>query len=425
MGSEVAITLATAKPKLIILAPRNKAKINPVLEAIRGFDENVQTAFVQLDLLDNPTVIEAVGKIKNITPQNCFLLKDGLPDEKGSIIRLVETVNALARHYPIPVSNTHSYTMSAMATTPHGLTTVQLDRYLEYIGLPQQFRRPEKPELNAEFLTALHIHHIAAFPYENLSLHYTKSVDISLDVQHLYQKFLRNGRGGYCMETSVLFNHILRGLGFRAYLTGARIRPRKDGIPQGPYSGWCHVVNIIVLPDGSRYSCDVGFGGDGPTKPLPLISGNTIVNLGLQEVRFQYKVIPGYLTEPQKLWVYQYRNGATKPWSSFYAFGEDEWLPRDFEAINYWTSTYPGNHQTYTMLIVRFLKRPDSGIYGKVMLVNGDVKQNLGGKTSLLLTCKTEDERIEVLKSTFNITLTDEEREGIKGRVAELRSFPN
>jgi arylamine N-acetyltransferase len=184
-------------------------------------------------------------------------------------------------------------------------------------------------------------------------------------------------------------------------------------------------VNIIILPDGSRYSCDVGFGGDGPTRPLPLISGNIIPNLGSQEIRLQHEVIPDYLTEPQKLWVYQYRNGAAKPWNSFYTFGENEWLPRDFDAINYWASTYPDTIQTNNMLIVRFLKRPESGIYGKVMLVNNEVKQNLGGKTSLLQTCKTENERIEVLKSVFDITLSDEERLGIKGRLTELPSFPH
>lgn len=185
-------------------------------------------------------------------------------------------------------------------------------------------------------------------------------------------------------------------------------------------------MNIIVLPDGSRYACDVGFGGDGPTKPLQLISGNIVPNLGTQEVRLHHEVVPDYLTESQPLWVYQYRNSPDKPWNSFYVFGEGEWMPRDFGPINFWASRDPTSNQTSNVLIVRFLKRPDeSTIYGKVMLVNGDVKQNLGGKTSLLLSCETEDERIEALRNVFNITLTDEERKGITGRATELRRLPN
>ena len=40
------------------------------------------------------------------------------------------------------------------------------------------------------------------------------------------------------MENSLFYNQILRGLGFRAYTVGVRIRHRTDGVPQGPYIGW-------------------------------------------------------------------------------------------------------------------------------------------------------------------------------------------
>jgi len=40
------------------------------------------------------------------------------------------------------------------------------------------------------------------------------------------------------MEVSILFNHILRGLGFRAYTAGVRIRMRQNGVPSGDFIGW-------------------------------------------------------------------------------------------------------------------------------------------------------------------------------------------
>lgn len=55
------------------------------------------------------------------------------------------------------------------------------------------------------------------------------------------------------------------------------------------------------------------------------------------------------------------------------------------------------------------------------MLVNGEVKRNNGGKTELVMDCQNEEERIEALKEYFNITLTEEEIQGIKGRNVELR----
>jgi hypothetical protein len=176
---------------------------------------------------------------------------------------------------------------------------------------------------------------------------------------------------------------------------------------------------------------DVGFGGDGATKPLPLISEHITHNLGTQEIRLLHSTIPQQHDQSQKLWIYQYRNGKDKEWNSFYAFPETEFLPADFEVMSFYTSQYMGgtNFQTRTVLIVRFLLgKVEDGereegreeIVGKVMLVNGEVKRNDGGKTRLILTCTTEEERVWALKEHFEIELTEEEIYGIKGRNVEL-----
>ena len=77
-------------------------------------------------------------------------------------------------------------------------------------------------------------------PYENLCLHYSPTHKIDLDPQVLFKKIVveARGRGGYCMENSILFNHVLRGLGFDVYTAGVRIRPRINGVPGGEYMGW-------------------------------------------------------------------------------------------------------------------------------------------------------------------------------------------
>lgn len=119
-------------------------------------------------------------------------------------------------------------------------TPTQLEAYEEHVSLPPQFRQSAKPELTTEYLTALHVHQISTAPYENLNLHYSSHHKVSLDPQVLFQKIVtdKRGRGGYCMENSIFFNHVLKGLGFQVYTAGVRNRPRIGGVPGGDYSGW-------------------------------------------------------------------------------------------------------------------------------------------------------------------------------------------
>lgn len=302
----------------------------------------------------------------------------------------------------------------------------QLKGYFDHVKLPQKYYSDDVP-LDLTFLTALHRHQIAAIPYENLSLHYSQHKTINLDPQFLYTKFVTDGRnrGGYCMEGSLFFLHILRSIGFDAYPTVVRIRLREDGVPQGEYIGITHIVLIVEFPSGEKYTCDAAFGGDGPTVPMPLLDGVVTHNLGTQEIRLVQERIPG--SRKHKFWVYQYRNSPQKPWNSFYAFNETEFLDIDFRAVNYWTSQAPTFQKT-TVIIVKFLlgeADADTGDYeviGKIMLVNGTVKRNMGGKTEMLQTCETEPERVQALQKWFGISLTEEEVTGIKDTVTELKN---
>ena len=190
-----------------------------------------------------------------------------------------------------------------------------------------------------------------------------------------------------------------------------------------------HIVNIVTLPDGTRWMVDVGFGGDGASKPIPLTAGHVTRNIGTQDIRLVRDFIPGQTeqTPERKLWIYQYRNSSDKPWNSFYAFSDlVEFLPADYHIMNWYTGSHPESFQTFTALVVMFLRRPneevpgDEEIYGKRMLVNGTVKENLGGKTKVVQECFTEAERIEALKTWFGIRLSSEEVESIRGWHTEL-----
>ena len=323
-------------------------------------------------------------------------------------------------------------------------TSAQLAEYLSYIGLPESFHPSANPVLDLVYLSTLITHQITAIPYENLSIHYSPQHAITLDPQALFAKMVasRRGRGGYCMENSILFNHMLRAIGFDAHLAGVRIRPRLDGVPQGEsYTGWVHLVNIVTIPGEEeeadeaqggkpvRYAVDVGFGGDGMTLPMPLVAGRVHHNsLGTQEVRLVRGFIPNQRFRgpgAHQNWIYQVRNGREKEWVPFFAFNDEfEFTEDDFANISFYTSQSPASHQTVTPLAIRFLRGTGEDgrakVVGKVMMAWGTVKRNVTGKTEVFKVCETEEERIKVLRDLFAIHLTDEEVVSIKGRVAEL-----
>ncbi|KAI9837734.1 MAG: hypothetical protein M1819_006668 [Sarea resinae] len=341
--------------------------------------------------------------------------------------------------------------------------------------------------LNLELLTALHVGHISSIPYENLSLHYSASHRVELDPLFLYEKIVTGsggdaghrrgsagdvgsegpggtngaksqGRGGYCMENALFFWNMLMAIGFEARLAGVRIRERIVGVPKGGYVGWVHVVNIVTLPNGAEYMLDVSFGGDGPTLPLPLTANLVHYNsVGTQEIRLIHSEDP--FTNPEappssstpagedqaedkkhRFWIYQYRNDplTTAPdggWNSFYAFSDAyAFRAADLKVMNWYTSTHPESFQTFTALVVKFLRRrralsgktddvEDEGefeIYGKRMLVDNVIKENTGGKTRVVQVCQTEKERVEALEKWFGIYLTEEQRRGIAGTRTEI-----
>ncbi|KAF8855905.1 arylamine N-acetyltransferase 1 [Acephala macrosclerotiorum] len=322
----------------------------------------------------------------------------------------------------------------------------QIAQFEEHVNLPQRYRQSSKPALDINYLTVLHVHQIANVPYENLVLHYSTSHAVSLNPQVLFQKIVgdKRGRGGYCMENSIFFNHVLRGLGFKVYTVGVKIRPRVGGVPGGNYTGWVHIVNIVTLPTGEKYHLDVGFGGDGATHPLPLIDGHESINLGTQVVRLIHSPIPCNVDQSQKWWIYQYRNSPTQEWNSFYAFAEFEFTEADFGVMNWWTSASmdKANFQTRRVLVVKFLLgrvgdeiergaeieeqvngegKGKEGIVGKIMLMDEEVKRNDGGRTKVVAILKSEEERVKAFKELFDIDLTEEEIEGVKGRIIELK----
>ena len=109
--------------------------------------------------------------------------------------------------------------------------------------------------------------HQMAVPFENLDV-YDAGREIRVDTAGLYDKIVTHRRGGYCFELNGLFMSLLKNLGFKGFPISVRVVWRLD-----IYMPISHRASVILL-DGKRYFCDVGFGGPQPCTALDLDNPN-------------------------------------------------------------------------------------------------------------------------------------------------------
>jgi N-hydroxyarylamine O-acetyltransferase len=117
-----------------------------------------------------------------------------------------------------------------------------VDDYLARIGAA----RPDRAD--DEALRGLHLRHLLAVPFENLSVHLGE--EIVLDEPSLVAKIVDRRRGGFCYELNGAFAALLSALGYDVTLLAARVYGA-DGLGI-PYD------HMVVRVDG--WLVDVGFG---------------------------------------------------------------------------------------------------------------------------------------------------------------------
>lgn len=111
--------------------------------------------------------------------------------------------------------------------------------------------------------------HQCNIPFENL-LCYDQGETPSTDPADLYDKIVTRHRGGYCFELNAALQMFLQDCGYDAWPVSCCILQGRDYIPSMLHRG------TVVQVDGSRYYCEVGYGGPQPAGPVPLGGQRTI-----------------------------------------------------------------------------------------------------------------------------------------------------
>ncbi|XP_051920352.1 arylamine N-acetyltransferase, pineal gland isozyme NAT-10-like [Hippocampus zosterae] len=146
---------------------------------------------------------------------------------------------------------------------------MNLEEYFKRIG----FQGPhDKADLNT--LKLIHKLHIMSIPFENLDMHCGRR--IVMDIEVIFDKIVRQGRGGWCMENNLLLYWVLREMGYNVIVLAARVFQRSI-CDFSPLEG--HLINKVVI-DGKPYIEDVSFGMSSQLwEPLELVSGKEQVQV--------------------------------------------------------------------------------------------------------------------------------------------------
>lgn len=122
-----------------------------------------------------------------------------------------------------------------------------VEQYLKRIGITDEV----SPRI--EDLVKIHQCHVLNVPFEDLDIQ--NRIPLKLDRNSLFEKVVRNRRGGFCYELNHLFYLLLSDIGFRVRMVSARIFNKPNIL--GPR--FDHMALIVSLDD-TEWLADVGFG---------------------------------------------------------------------------------------------------------------------------------------------------------------------
>lgn len=234
-----------------------------------------------------------------------------------------------------------------------------------------------------ETLRALHRAHVLAIPFENVDVVLARPP--KLEIEHLQDKLIRRARGGYCYEHTLLFAALLERLGYTVTGLAGRVRNGRDA--RRPRS---HAL-LRVEADGQSWLADVGFGGERPLEPIPLIDG-TVRRQG----DWTFRIVAAGETE------WTLRSLRPDGWFDLYSVDLAQHYPGDYAVQNHYTATHPDSPFVAQLVVQR--TTPDSryALRGQeLQITTADGRIEHRGVS--------DGELIGVLRDTFGVDLTSEE----------------
>lgn len=231
---------------------------------------------------------------------------------------------------------------------------------------------------SVEALKALHHAQLYTIPFENFDIQLERSID--LDPETVFNKLIRNKRGGYCYELNGLFLMSLKEFGFDARALLGRVHV--TGAP----SGRGHQIELVTI-QGKQYIADVGFGGETPRVPIALELNHPTTHDG-QTVRLVDSQDFGIMLQTFK----------DEKWKDLYSFELSHVFQADIDYGNHYNSTHPSSLFVFARVAALPIEK------GVITLFNNTLKKQVAGKEQVQELSEGQA-YLDVLKAHFRIEL--------------------
>lgn len=206
---------------------------------------------------------------------------------------------------------------------------IDLDAYLRRIGWPGAVAA------DLATLRGLAVAHVEAIPFANLNP--LLGLPVSLELAALQQKLVHDGCGGYCFEQNLLFEAVLRMIGFEVSGLIARVL---WGHPEEELTAQTHMLLRVELA-GESWLVDVGFGGHVLTGALRLQpdieqdTGHEPFRLRRQDAEWRMQSL------------------ARGQWRTLYRFELRPTPLIDYVVANHYVSTHPSSRFVGNLILGR------------------------------------------------------------------------
>ncbi|KAF3920794.1 hypothetical protein ABW20_dc0106644 [Dactylellina cionopaga] len=301
---------------------------------------------------------------------------------------------------------------------PNVLSEERIKEYLTILQFSEnESIQVRKPSLGN--LALLMVRQLENVPFCNIDIHYSKSHEITIELDYLFDKIARRRRGGYCSETNLLFCHLLIALGFNAWLAASRVSEQVIGVTDyQSFRASTHCVILVEFKNGKKYLAEVGFGRSNIVCPIELVNGATADGIGDEKYKLSQVALPESRRRELQ-WLMQFRSDANSDWHDCYIFTEDEITERDVVVASYWTSTKEDSFLK-NICAVRVILEGRRRPIGRYTLWNRDVRQKLFTQVKELERLNSEEDRANALTKYWFIELSQEDRLAMRGRDPEI-----